>query len=234
MARLKNTTITAIERKGKMLIFILDDKRYILSHLGMTGSWRISPQKLELKHVHLSLQGITQNNRPVYLSYVDPRRFGHMYLYHKDEAYKKLDQLGTDLMSADFTLPYLKQCLDKYPARKLKVGLLDQSLFAGMGNYMANEICARAGILPQTLMKELRANQYKKIYKACQQVLHAANHSGGTTFQGGYNDAFGEKGAGVKHLVVFYQKICQLCKKTEVVKIFLAQRGTYYCPHCQK
>jgi len=58
--------------------------------------------------------------------------------------------------------------------------------------------------------------------------------SGGTTFQGGYRDSSGEKGLGVQHLVVFYQKTCQLCRKSEVKKIILAQRGTYYCPKCQK
>ncbi|WP_443135159.1 zinc finger domain-containing protein [Halobacteriovorax sp. GB3] len=36
------------------------------------------------------------------------------------------------------------------------------------------------------------------------------------------------------NLVVFYQKTCGLCHKSEVKKITLAGRGTYYCPSCQR
>jgi formamidopyrimidine-DNA glycosylase len=76
--------------------------------------------------------------------------------------------------------------------------------------------------------------EFPKILKAIQDVITPALLSGGTTFQGGYRDTSGEKGKGLDHLVVFYQKTCQMCKTTPVKKIILAQRGTYYCPHCQK
>jgi formamidopyrimidine-DNA glycosylase len=56
---------------------------------------------------------------------------------------------------------------------------------------------------------------------------------GGVAFGGGYQDAHGEKGQGVQSLVVFYQKKCQLCQNSDVIKITLGQRGTYYCPQCQ-
>jgi formamidopyrimidine-DNA glycosylase len=80
----------------------------------------------------------------------------------------------------------------------------------------------------------VKKDEFPKILNAIKEVLTPALASGGTTFQGGYRDASGEKGKGVEHLVVFYQKICQLCLKTPVKKILLAQRGTYYCPRCQK
>jgi formamidopyrimidine-DNA glycosylase len=111
---------------------------------------------------------------------------------------------------------------------------LYQKLFAGSGNYIANEICARAGIRPTRKCRMVKRDEFPKILKAIGEVLQPALASGGTTFQGGYRDTSGEKGLGVEHLVVFYQKICQLCQKTPVKKILLAQRGTYYCPKCQK
>ncbi len=226
---LKNKSIIAIKRKGKLLDFIFDDGSHMLSHLGMTGTWLIGEKINQGKHTHLILTGKKHT-----LAYDDPRRFGHMYYYSAEEAEAKLALLGMDLADPELDLAYLTAAIKKYPNRALKVHLLDQKLFAGSGNYIANEICARALIRPTRKCKDVKKDEFPKILKAIQQVIGPALTSGGTTFQGGYRDSTGEKGLGVQHLVVFYQKTCQMCKKTSVKKIILAQRGTYYCPKCQK
>lgn len=226
---LKGLTLIEIKRKGKMLDFIFDDGSHLLSHLGMTGTWLVGEEIKTGKHTHLILKGPTYT-----LAYDDPRRFGHMYHYSAVEALQKLSETGLDLADPAFDLEYLTNALKKYPERAIKVTLLDQKLFAGSGNYIANEICARAGIRPTRKCKNIKKDEFPKILKAIHKVLAPAIASGGTTFQGGYRDSTGERGQGVQHLVVFYQKTCQLCKKTPVKKITLAQRGTYYCPHCQK
>ncbi len=226
---IKNKTIIEIRRKGKMLDFVFEDGSHLLSHLGMTGTWLVGETIKASKHTHLILK-----NKNHTLAYDDPRRFGHMYFYSAVEAMRKLSELGTDLADPDFSLELLTESIKRYPDRALKVTLLDQKLFAGSGNYIANEICARAGIRPTRKCSKVKAEEFPKILKAIKDVLEPALKSGGTTFQGGYRDSTGEKGQGVQHLVVFYQKVCQMCKKTPVKKIILAQRGTYYCPHCQK
>lgn len=226
--KIKNKTITAIKRKGKMLDFHFDDGSHLLSHLGMTGTWLIGEEITSTKHTHLTLKG------PKYtLAYDDPRRFGHMYFYTAEEAQEKLGGLGMDLADPDLDLAYLGASIEKYPNRMLKVHLLDQKLFAGSGNYIASEICARAKILPTRQCKDIKKTEHPKILKAIKTVLDGSLKSGGTTFRN-YRDTTGEKGKGVEHLVVYGQTICQMCKKTKVKKITLAQRGTYYCPHCQK
>jgi formamidopyrimidine-DNA glycosylase len=226
---LKGKTLLLIKRKGKMLDFIFNDGSHLLSHLGMTGTWLIGEEIKRTKHTHLILQG-----PHLTLAYDDPRRFGHMYYYSSEEAAKKLNELGLDLTDPDFNLEYLTAAIKRYPERALKVTLLDQKLFAGSGNYIANEICARAGIRPTRKCKNVKKEEFPKILQAIHDVIDPAINSGGTTFQGGYRDTTGEKGAGLAHLVVFYQKICQICKVTKVKKIILAGRGTYYCPKCQK
>lgn len=226
---LNSNTILEVKRKGKMLNFILENENHLLCHLGMTGGWRITKKPCKEKHTHLEIRGDN-----IFLSYVDPRRFGHMYLFGKKEAQKKLNELGEDLKSKNFTEQYFINSLKKYPERQIKVTLLDQSLFAGTGNYIANEICARAGVRPQRKVKNLTKKNLVALFKAVKIVIDGATQTGGTTFQGGYADTAGSKGGGVQHLVVFYQKTCQICKKTPVKKITLAQRGTYYCPSCQK
>ena len=230
---LEGKSIIEIKRKGKMLDFIFDDESHLLSHLGMTGTWLASAHPSQEKHTHLAIIG-TNNSGPFSLCYNDPRRFGHLYYYDSHQAQRKLAELGLDLTDSNFTLAHLTEVIKRFPDRALKVTLLDQKLFAGSGNYIANEICARAGIRPDRKCRLVKKVEFPKILKAIHQVLKPALASGGTTFQGGYRDSTGERGQGVQHLVVFYQKICQLCKKTPVKKTILAQRGTYHCPKCQK
>lgn len=219
-----------VERKGKLLDFRLADGRHLLSHLGMSGGWILSDEKVVEKHTHVQFRSRAGG----YLAYVDARRFGHMYLLDEAAAQEKLAALGPDLLDPAFSEAYFKQALLRYPERAVKVSLLDQKLFAGTGNYIANEICAHAGVLPARLVRSLKPREVRRLYGAVQTVLDATVQKGGVAFGGGYRDTRGDKGSGVQSLVVFYQKTCQLCKTSPVVKTILGQRGTYHCPRCQK
>jgi len=165
---------------------------------------------------------------------VDPRRFGKMRFLNKMNFEKYMSKYPPDMLDKEFDLAYITSALKKFPQRKLKVTLLDQNLFFGCGNYMASEICALAGIRPTRLCKKIKAAEIKKIHLACSQIINQVTAANGNSFSGGYRDAFGSDGGGLTGLVVFYQDTCGICKKTPVKKIFLAGRGTYYCPHCQK
>lgn len=228
-------TINALERHGKMLIFQLSSPEgkqfFITSHLGMSGSWRISKEPLssDIKHVHLVFHGYGKT-----LSYVDPRRFGNLYFLDKSKAKEHLSRLGVDVSSHNFTVDYLLNLFRRFPAKQLKPFLLDQKYFAGVGNYIACEICARARVRPTRKCGKITKNEAQQLLSATHSILSKSIKSNGMTFSGGYQDAFGNKGEGVKNLVVFYQKICGICEKTPVKKIVLQGRGTYYCPSCQK
>lgn len=226
-------TISHIKRKGKLLNMHVDDNLHILSHLGMSGSWRISKTKVTEKHTHVQFCGTDKNKKPLFLAYVDPRRFGYMYFLKEDTAQVHLDKLGVDIASPEFTADYVYEILRRYPNRQLKVHLLDQSFFAGCGNYIASEICARAGIRPTRRCGKVTRKECDAIVRATGEVLNPIMESNGLTFSGGYSDTNGDIGDGVKHLVVFWQKECQMCGGV-VKKIVLGQRGTFYCPSCQK
>lgn len=221
-------TISSIDRIGKLMIFNLSDGNKILSHLGMSGSWRISDAPLDVKHNHV--QFISSSK---VLSYVDPRRFGYMYFLTPEEAKIHTDKLGIDIASKEFTSEYVYNVLKKFPDKKLKPFLLDQKYFAGIGNYIACEICARAGIRPSRRAGKITKLEAQKIVDATSEVISGSLEKQGMTFSGGYVDANGEKGEGVQNLVVFWQDECQMCGGT-VKKVTLAQRGTFYCPRCQK
>ncbi|MBT3236414.1 MAG: Fpg/Nei family DNA glycosylase [Bdellovibrionales bacterium] len=230
----RNKTLLSIDRKGKMLIFNLNDDLHFISHLGMSGGWIISEQKITINHTHFQLSGIGKGSRTLYLAYVDPRRFGNLYFLKRVNAQKRIDALGVDVATKEFTKKYLEQLIERFPNKILKPFLLDQKYFAGIGNYLASEICAHAGILPFRQLSSLNRADATQLIKATKKSLNFALKAQGTTFAGGYRDASGERGEGVKNLVVFYQDCCRLCNKNRVVKTQLGGRGTYHCPKCQQ
>jgi formamidopyrimidine-DNA glycosylase len=226
---LKNSFLLSIERKGKMLIFHFD-QGVMISHLGMSGTWIWSEKENCEKHAHLKLCLDSG-----FLTYVDPRRFGNCYLVNtENDLQKHLDKLGVDISGEDFNFEYLKKIQKQFPQKILKPFLLDQKYFAGMGNYLASEVCAVAKIKPTRKVKNLSMTDLKNLIIATQTVLTRAIAGSGVTFAGGYRDSTGAKGEAVGSLVVFYQKICGLCKKGKIKKVILGGRGTYYCGLCQK
>lgn len=233
MFSLKNKKILKIARHGKLLIFHLGKKQYVLSHLGMSGSWRVSDKPIKVRHTHVHLK-VKGKNKVFYLGYVDPRRFGYMYFLDENEKNKELKKLGVDISSNDFTPDYVSNLIQHKPNRVLKPFLLDQKFFAGVGNYIACEICAHAGLLPTRKMGSLKKSDAKRIVEATQLVISGSLELKGNTFSGGYVDTTGEKGEALSNLVVFFQDKCGLCQKTAVIKTQLMGRGTYYCPRCQK
>ncbi len=228
----KGRTIVEIRRKGKLLAFDLDDKSVIYSHLGMSGTWRVSKEALALKHTHVEFKTKDAQGETIFLSYIDPRRFGNMYFLKDERRDEKWNELGVDIGSEEFTADYILTTLKRYPQRELKPFLLDQNFFAGVGNYIACEICARAGIRPTRRAGKVTKLECTKLLEATRSILEDTISTGGTTFSGGYQDANGDKGEGVLNLVVFWQETCQMCGGP-VKKIELKGRGTFYCPKCQ-
>lgn len=233
LSALKGLNIISLERKGKLLIIHLEKDKYLLSRLGMSGTWRIGHEKIDEKHTHVQLECLSQDvdSTAVFWGYIDPRRFGSLNVVDRAGYENALDRLGVDVSSSRFTVKYLENILDRYPQWPIKALLLEQKLFAGIGNYIACEICARSRILPDRKSGDMNAIELKKIISSAKAVIKLALKAQGTSFST-FTDANGNKGRAANHLVVYRQKVCGLCGE-EVKKINLKGRGTFYCPVCQ-
>ena len=101
----------------------------------------------------------------------------------------------------------------------------------GIGNIYANEICFLMKIDPRTRASRLSKKRVHELKQISVDVLNRAIAQGGTTIHS--FDANGIHGLFQVQLKAHGQKICPCCQG-EIKKIMLNQRGTYYCPHCQK
>lgn len=218
--------ICDIRRRGKYLIFLLDDVAF-LSHLRMEGKYNIKSQDtLYEKHDHV----IFHLEDGTDLRYNDTRKFGRMKLIdpiHYNEM-PPLNKLGPDPSEATFEEVYPKIHKSHLPIKTL---LLDQSIMAGIGNIYANEICFALGLDPRTRASRLSKKRVKELIVTADQILEEAIKQGGTTIHS--FDANGITGLFQVKLKVHAQKTCSVCH-SPIKKIQLNGRGTYFCPVCQK
>ena len=112
---IKDETINDIKRRGKFLLFELDDY-YLISHLRMEGKYFIKePKEILNKHDHVIF---TLDNTEE-LRYNDTRKFGKMYLVEKDRLEDSpLSKLGLEPWDNNLTESYLKAKLNKNKAIK--------------------------------------------------------------------------------------------------------------------
>lgn len=222
--------INDISRYGKWLIFVLDDF-YLLSHLRMEGKYFIKSSKdVDLKHEHV----IFELDDKTELRYMDVRKFGKMHLIPKDKIKEigPLRELGLEPWDENLTLEYLQ---DKFSKKRLPIKsvLLDQSIIVGIGNIYADEILFLAKINPYTRAMDLNDDSIKNIIKYTRIVLEDAIKAGGTTIRS-YSSVNGIHGMFQQNLNVHSRsgEACPVCG-SEVIKVKIGGRGTYYCSKCQ-
>lgn len=223
--------IEKMERRGKFLIFKLTNYD-LISHLRMEGKYETHlPTDEKNKHTHV-IFSFTDGTE---LRYLDVRKFGRMVLVDQDQAanYKGILLLGPEPIPTDFKLSEFRKSLKKHK-KAIKPLLLNQRLVTGLGNIYVDEALWGAKIHPEQLANLLSTKETERLYDAIIDVLARAVEAGGTTIRT-YLNALGEAGKFQISLNVYGQKDkpCPRCG-TPIKKIKVAQRGTHFCPKCQK
>ncbi|MFB4166690.1 DNA-formamidopyrimidine glycosylase [Virgibacillus sp. JSM 102003] len=224
-------TIHDIKRKGKFLLFQLDES-VLVSHLRMEGKYSVHPsEEPMIKHTHVVF-GFTDGEE---LRYNDVRKFGTMHVFNKGDElnHKPLNQLGPDPFDEKFTLDYFYKKLKK-TERVIKAALLDQSIVTGLGNIYVDETLFRANVHPLKKASRLSKKEVKAIQEQAILTLKDAVAQGGTTIRS-YVNGQGEMGMFQQELFVYGQENqpCKQCGRP-IVKMKIGGRGTHVCISCQK
>jgi len=241
---LEGNSFGAVERIGKLLVFYpaCSDK-ILLIHLKMTGQliYCRGDNIIAGGHSLPKIQGCLPNKYShVYfvfedsshLFFNDMRTFGYLKLVDKQELEKIKKQYGPEPLFRGFSRDYLVRLLARRKTG-VKSVLLDQKAIAGIGNIYADEILFRARVLPWRRAGELSSEEVKRIHAATKHIIRQAIKHRGTTFND-YVDANGNIG-GFSRLLRVYGRAGEKCGcGSKVEKTQVAQRGTYYCPKCQK
>jgi formamidopyrimidine-DNA glycosylase len=229
--KLVGRTIQSVTRRGKHILVHLD-KGTLVVHLGMTGQLLLDPPEAKHSYGMFHLDGRL-------LVYRDPRQFGNItFLSHRPDGVsspkdglKGLSALGPEPL--EITLEDFAARLKKRKTR-MKALLLNQTFVAGIGNIYADEILYAAQVHPLAIASQLSKPRVALVHQAMREILTLAIEQGGSSISD-YVNAAGERG--------FFQMMhnaygregepCLRCG-TPIKKTLVAQRGTHFCPKCQK
>jgi len=246
---LRGRCIDRLLRRGKYLVGQLDDGSRLLLHLGMTGqlfsaaatSLRLLsataraslPPEAQLRfepdlHTHLHFE-FEDGGEAVYMR--DVRKFGKVLWLAPGESSPRLDRLGVDALEVSGELLFAASRKRVVAVKNL---LLDQAVVAGVGNIYADEALFLAGVRPTRRAGRVSRREYEAIAAGLLQVLRRSIETGGSSISD-YVTPDGSDGNYQNERRVYARKgdACVSCA-SPIKRIVVGQRGTHYCPRCQR
>lgn len=208
--------------KGKQMLFEFSGGNWIGIHLGMTGKLRTEPPGFRPeKHDHLVLQQAGQA-----LVFRDARLFGRVRFHHGKSEPEWWQAGGPDIVSDKFDRAFLSAFLDRHARAPIKAVLLLQTGFAGIGNWMADEILWRARIAPSTLAGTLSNAQRKRLFQETRFIASESLRIIGPDFSDPPPDW-------LIHQKWKREGVCPR-HRSPLQKGMIGGRTTAWCPRCQK
>lgn len=205
-------------RHGKYLFAALDrGGPWLVLHFGMTGRLDYFQAGQELpRHTRLCLEF----NNGYCLAYIAQRKLGHIAVTDDVDAFVAAHGLGPDALSID---PHdFQQSASGYRGA-VKSWLMNQRVFAGIGNVYSDEILFQGRIHPKTKVAELSNEELARLFNQMHTVL---------------NRVIGAR-ADPAHMPSDYllhrRQEGQPCPRCQgrIKQLSVSGRRSYYCPHCQ-
>ena len=228
--RIRGLRFLAVHRRAKYLVFSLGNGRsastptqFLLIHLKMSGRLNVvEHDQPPSKHDHV----IFDLDDGQQLRFNDVRKFGRVYLVIDPEEVTGAH--GPEPLEATFTLPEFRKLI-KSRSGAIKPLLLNQNFLAGIGNIYADESLWLARIHPLRKVNSLKDAEITALYRSIRQVLRRAIWAQGT-------DAGDGIIAGGDYRPRVYDRTDQPCYRCHrpIRRILVGQRGTHFCPHCQR
>lgn len=236
--------LVGLRRFGKALVMDFNNDWSLMIHLRMTGQliWQGEERfaaghptedfvrEMPSKHTRVILEF---DGGKLYFN--DQRKFGFCKVLRtvevgEDGFIKKLAKEPWGMEVEEFW--------EKLQRRKnsvIKAVLLDQTVIAGLGNIYTDETLFDAGVDPRRKAGKVSRQEAEKILEGARKVMQRAIDAGGSTMAT-YVRADGTKGSYLEEFAQVFQREGQACFRcgTEIKKIRVAGRGTYFCPRCQK
>lgn len=252
--RISGHRIEALGRRAKYLTMHLDDGLSIISHLGMSGSFRIEADEADdaegmpggfhherskiAKHDHVVFHMLRTDGSKARIIYNDPRRFGFMLFAESGtlDDHPLLKGLGIEPTGNRLSGELLGTLFEgrKTP---LKAALLDQRLIAGLGNIYVCEALWRSRLSPMRAAGSIVKDKetLDRLAGDIRTVIAEAIAAGGSSLKD-YIQADGALGY-FQHSFSVYGREAQPCRSPGctgmVERAVQAGRSTFFCATCQ-
>jgi formamidopyrimidine-DNA glycosylase len=229
-AELIGETVAALERRGKYLVVRFESGRVLLIHLRMTGSLLLLRNDAPDDPYRRAVINLDNGSD---VGYRDVRRFGTWLLLEPGELEPYLaSRVGDEVLDRRLSARALQATLERRRA-PIKAVLLDQRMFAGVGNIYADEALWWARIHPLRQASTLDRAELQSLLRGVRKSLgHGIARQGATLRD--YRGADGRVGSMQREFRVYGRagEPCTRCG-TPIEKTRAGGRGTWYCPGCQ-
>jgi formamidopyrimidine-DNA glycosylase len=179
---LRGRRVAAAWRHGKQLWLELDRPPHLLIHFGMTGALH-TPGERDLVYAAGIAHGSDWPPRFTKLdltfddggrlAFTNARRLGRLRLRDRPREEPPISELGFDPL-LDLPSPKAFALLCARRRVPVKAALLDQRLFAGVGNWIADEVLYQARIDPRRLLSELDPSELRRLRTKLRYVVAKA------------------------------------------------------------
>jgi len=225
--------VERLSRRGKYLVWELEDEVYLGMHLRMTGNLLVVPAEEDSpERPHLRVRLVLDSGARVL--FVDVRRFGTGIVLLGEAALEEYfsSRLGVEPLSPEFTADALR-ALARGRKAPVKAFLLSQERVAGVGNIYADEALFRARIHPLRPVGTLKRAQIVALRDAVVESLEAGIDAKGASIDD-FRHTDGAQGSFQDRFLIHLREgePCVRCGNT-VKKMRAAGRGTYVCERCQ-
>jgi formamidopyrimidine-DNA glycosylase len=167
---LRGRRVLAARRKGKHLWLELDRRPWPAFHFGMDGRFHVyegAHRRPRFWKVELT------TSEGLRLAMTNARRLGRIRLLQDPPSEPPISELGFDPL---LELPAPSRIAEILARRSapIKAVLLDQSAFAGVGNWIADEVLYQAAIDPRRRARTLTATEVARLRSVLHRVIRRA------------------------------------------------------------
>lgn len=218
-------SVKDVKVKGKFMYWTFTDNWSMFCTFGMSGQWSPNVSK------HPCFVFEFTDGSKVYFN--DTRHFGTIkFSSNPKELNHKLNELGWDAFQTPYQ-EHKKIILSKLRSNK-PIGqiLMDQSVFAGVGNYIRAEALYLSKISPWRSSNSLSESEIDSL---CNSIVHVMNESykyQGATIQT-YKTAYGEDGNFSNFFKVYGRKADPLGNSI-ITENTPEGRTIHWCPSIQQ
>lgn len=184
--------VVQIGNKGKFMYWQFTDDWYMFCTFGMSGQWATQEGKHPCLGLYLG-EDPTASFETIYFN--DPRHFGTIkFVQGSKNLHKKLNELGWDPLATDLNT-HFDTIYNKVHNAGKPIGqvLMDQKIFAGVGNYIRAEALYLSRISPWRFSRLVSKDD---LYTLCQSLIEVMKES--YQYQGAtihtYTTVYGEEG----------------------------------------
>jgi len=235
--RLTGQRFTVPRRRGKYLWLPLADGDAVLTHLGMSGQFRLDDRTADgaplPDHRHSRVVFHLDGGRV--LTFCDQRMFGGLLVSDDGaELPTEIGHIGRDPFDPEYDPDDAVRRLRRRRTQ-VKRALLDQTLVSGIGNIYADEALWRARLHWARPTDALPRPKAYQLLEATRAVMAEALDQGGTSFDALYVNVNGESGYFERGLAA-YGREGQPCKRcgTPIRRESSMNRSSFSCPRCQR